>query len=203
MASIERSSVSATVARHLGEILEIDPSTVTEDKTFVDDLGADSIALIELVDALEVEFSATLDGFAFDDDELSGLKTVRDAVIAMEDSRFYDHAGVDPIGLSRALVVNAIHGGTVQGGSTLTQQLAKNLFLDQERTWERKYKEAFLALALEHRLGKDEILARYLSAAELAEFRTKGNVIMSITVTGEKRACCAPGECCGDTDATA
>ena len=80
MASIERSSVSATVARHLGEILEIDPSTVTEDKTFVDDLGVDSIALIELVDALEVEFSATLDGFAFDDDELSGLKTVRDAV---------------------------------------------------------------------------------------------------------------------------
>lgn len=80
MASIERSSVAATVARHLGEILEIDPSTVTEDKTFVDDLGADSIALIELVDALEVEFSATLDGFAFDDDELSGLKTVRDAV---------------------------------------------------------------------------------------------------------------------------
>lgn len=80
MASIERSSVVSTVARHLGEILEIDPALVTEDKTFVDDLGADSIALIELVDALEVEFSATLDGFAFDDDELSELKTVRDAV---------------------------------------------------------------------------------------------------------------------------
>ena len=61
-------------------ILEIDSALVTEDKTFVDDLGADSIALIELVDALEVEFSATLDGFAFDDDELSELKTVRDAV---------------------------------------------------------------------------------------------------------------------------
>ena len=80
MASIERSSVVSTVARHLGEILEIDPALVAEDKTFVDDLGADSIALIELVDALEVEFSATLDGFAFDDDELSELKTVRDAV---------------------------------------------------------------------------------------------------------------------------
>ncbi|MEY3589239.1 MAG: hypothetical protein RJA47_1835 [Actinomycetota bacterium] len=80
MASIERSSVVATVARHLGEILEIDPALVTEEKTFVDDLGADSIALIELVDALEVEFSATLEGFAFDDDELSELKTVRDAV---------------------------------------------------------------------------------------------------------------------------
>ncbi len=80
MPSIDRSSVVATVARHLGEILEIDSALVTEDKTFVDDLGADSIALIELVDALEVEFSATLDGFAFDDDELSELKTVRDAV---------------------------------------------------------------------------------------------------------------------------
>ena len=80
MASIERSSVVSTVARHLGEILEIDPALIAEDKTFVDDLGADSIALIELVDALEVEFSATLDGFAFDDDELSELKTVRDAV---------------------------------------------------------------------------------------------------------------------------
>ena len=80
MPSIDRSSVVATVARHLGEILEIDSALVTEDKTFVDDLGADSIALIELVDALEVEFSATLEGFAFDDDELSELKTVRDAV---------------------------------------------------------------------------------------------------------------------------
>ena len=80
MPSIDRSSVVATVAHHLGEILEIDSALVTEDKTFVDDLGADSIALIELVDALEVEFSATLDGFAFDDDELSELKTVRDAV---------------------------------------------------------------------------------------------------------------------------
>ena len=80
MPSIDRSSVVATVARHLGEILEIDPALVTEDKTFVDDLGADSIALIELVDALEVEFSATLDGFAFDDDDLETLLTVRDAV---------------------------------------------------------------------------------------------------------------------------
>lgn len=96
-------------------------------------------------------------------------KTVRDAVIAMEDSRFYDHAGVDPIGLTRALVVNATHKGSMQGGSTLTQQLAKNLFLDQERTWERKYKEAFLALALEHRLGKDEILARYLNEIYLGQ----------------------------------
>ena len=80
MASIERSQVVATVARNLAEILEIDVAEVAEDKSFKDDLGADSIALIELVDTLEQEFSTTLDGFAFDDDELETLVTVRDAV---------------------------------------------------------------------------------------------------------------------------
>jgi len=80
MAGIDRASVLGTVARHLADILETDESGITEDKSFVDDLGADSIALIELVDSLEQEFSATLDGFSFDDDELAQLKTVRDAV---------------------------------------------------------------------------------------------------------------------------
>ena len=80
MAAVDRSQVLATVSRHLAEILEIDASEVAEDKSFRDDLGADSIALIELVDALEQEFSSTLDGFAFDDDELETLVTVRDAV---------------------------------------------------------------------------------------------------------------------------
>ncbi|MEY4010033.1 MAG: acyl carrier protein [Actinobacteria bacterium] len=80
MAGIDRASVLGTVARHLADILETDASAITEDKSFVDDLGADSIALIELVDSLEQEFSATLDGFSFDDDELAQLKTVRDAV---------------------------------------------------------------------------------------------------------------------------
>ncbi|MFM7263366.1 MAG: acyl carrier protein [Acidimicrobiales bacterium] len=78
--SINRSEVLGTVARQLADILEIEASGITEDQSFADDLGADSIALIELVDALEQEFSATLEGFSFDDDELAGLKTVRDAV---------------------------------------------------------------------------------------------------------------------------
>ncbi|MGA1361952.1 MAG: acyl carrier protein [Ilumatobacteraceae bacterium] len=78
--SIDRNQVLGTVTRHLADILEIEASGIAEDQRFADDLGADSIALIELVDALEQEFSATLDGFAFDDDELAGLKTVRDAV---------------------------------------------------------------------------------------------------------------------------
>lgn len=78
--SIERDQVVRTVTRHLADILETDASGITEDQSFADDLGADSIALIELVDTLEQEYSATLDGFTFDDDELAGLKTVRDAV---------------------------------------------------------------------------------------------------------------------------
>jgi acyl carrier protein len=78
--TIDRNAVLGTVTRHLADILEIDAAGISEDSNFADDLGADSIALIELVDALEQEFSSTLEGFAFDDDELAGLKTVRDAV---------------------------------------------------------------------------------------------------------------------------
>ena len=84
------------------------------------------------------------------------------AVLATEDRRFFDHYGIDPIGTARALTVNAGASGVVQGGSTLTQQLAKNLFLSNERTFGRKIKEAYLALWLEHHLSKREILQTYL-----------------------------------------
>ena len=87
------------------------------------------------------------------------------AVLATEDRRFYDHFGVDVAGTARALVTNARAGGVVQGGSTITQQLAKNLFLSNERTLERKINEAFLALWLEARLTKNEILKLYLDRA--------------------------------------
>ncbi len=87
------------------------------------------------------------------------------AVIATEDRRFYDHFGIDIIGTFRALTVNARASGVVQGGSSLTQQLAKNLFLSNERSLDRKIKEAFLALWLEARLSKSEILKLYLDRA--------------------------------------
>jgi len=87
------------------------------------------------------------------------------AVLATEDRRFYEHFGVDITGTFRALATNARAGGVVQGGSTLTQQLAKNLFLSNERTLDRKIKEAFLALWLESRLTKNEILKLYLDRA--------------------------------------
>lgn len=85
------------------------------------------------------------------------------AVMAIEDRRFYSHFGVDPFGLARAVVTNIFAGRTVQGGSTLTQQLAKNLFLSHERTLERKVQEVLLAFWLEQKYTKDQILAMYLN----------------------------------------
>lgn len=90
---------------------------------------------------------------------------VLQAVLATEDRRFYEHWGIDPIGLMRALTVNARSSNVVQGGSTITQQLAKNLFLSNERTIDRKVREAFLAVWLEFRLSKNEILKLYLDRA--------------------------------------
>jgi penicillin-binding protein 1A len=86
-----------------------------------------------------------------------------DAVLAVEDRRFYSHPGVDVIGLGRAMVANIRAGQVVQGGSTLTQQLAKNLFLSPERTLRRKVQEMMLAFWLESRFSKDEILELYLN----------------------------------------
>jgi penicillin-binding protein 1A len=89
------------------------------------------------------------------------------AVLATEDRRFYEHFGFDIQGVFRAFVTNTQAGGVVQGGSTITQQLAKNLFLSNERTYERKINEAFLALWLEEHLNKNEILKLYLDRAYL------------------------------------
>lgn len=87
------------------------------------------------------------------------------AALATEDRRFYQHFGIDIAGTLRAVVQNARANGVRQGGSSITQQLAKNIFLTNERTIERKVKEAFLALWLEHHLTKDEILKLYLDRA--------------------------------------
>jgi penicillin-binding protein 1A len=86
-----------------------------------------------------------------------------DAILSVEDRRFYSHFGVDLLGLARAMLTNIRAGRIVQGGSTLTQQLAKNLFLSSERTYKRKIQEVMLALWLEHRFTKDEILSLYMN----------------------------------------
>ncbi len=86
-----------------------------------------------------------------------------DATVAMEDGGFYSHHGFEPVAIHRALRRNLREGRIKQGGSTITQQLAKNLFLTKERTLSRKVREAFLALALERRLRKRQILNLYVS----------------------------------------
>ena len=90
-------------------------------------------------------------------------QALRDAVIATEDKRFYYHWGVDPIGIARALVQNYRRGRLAEGGSTITQQLTKVLFLTPDKSLERKLKEAVLALELERRYSKDRILEMYLN----------------------------------------
>jgi penicillin-binding protein 1A len=90
-------------------------------------------------------------------------QTLRDAVIATEDKRFYYHWGIDPIGIARATVQNYRRGRVVEGGSTITQQLTKLLFLTPDKSLERKLKEAVLALELERRYTKDRILEMYLN----------------------------------------
>ncbi|WNJ99889.1 PBP1A family penicillin-binding protein [Thalassospiraceae bacterium LMO-JJ14] len=89
------------------------------------------------------------------------------AVLATEDRRFYAHFGVDVIGLARAMFANVRAGRIVQGGSTITQQVAKNLFLSPERTYKRKLQEVMLALWLENRFSKDQILELYLNRVYL------------------------------------
>jgi penicillin-binding protein 1A len=88
---------------------------------------------------------------------------VPNAFIAIEDRRFRDHFGLDPVGMARAALDDMMAGHVVQGGSTLTQQLAKNLFLESKRTFDRKAQEALLALYLESRYSKDQILTLYLN----------------------------------------
>jgi len=105
--------------------------------------------------------------FAEEKRELVKLEDIpellKNAVIAVEDKQFYKHKGVDILGIIRAFLANIRAGKISQGGSTITQQLAKNIFLTQERTYRRKIQEILLAILIEQKLTKDEILERYFN----------------------------------------
>ena len=96
-------------------------------------------------------------------------QTLVDALLVIEDRKFYKHLGVDPLGIARAMVSNVKAGRTVQGGSTLTQQLVKNYFLTPERTIRRKLTEMIMAMLLEFHYTKDEILQAYLNEVNLGQ----------------------------------
>ena len=95
--------------------------------------------------------------------------TLQNAVIAIEDERFYRHIGVDPVGIARAFVNNVLHKSRLQGASTITQQLARNLFLTHEQTITRKVREALLALQIERNYTKPQILEMYLNEIYFGE----------------------------------
>ena len=84
-------------------------------------------------------------------------KLMKDSLLAVEDTRFYAHSGVDVIGIARAVVAN-LTGGRTQGASTITQQVARTFFLDRSRTVSRKFKEALLSFKIESQLSKDQVL---------------------------------------------
>ena len=85
------------------------------------------------------------------------------ATVAIEDRRFYSHGGVDPVGIARAVVADVQAGKVVQGGSTITQELVRNLYLSRERTFKRKLIEACLSIKLSRQWSKDRILTAYMN----------------------------------------
>jgi len=113
-----------------------------------------------------------------EDRVLVGLETVPekllDTLLLVEDRDFYFHSGVSPLGILRALFNNIRAGKTVQGGSTLTQQLVKNMYLTRERTITRKVKEALMALILEYRYSKDQLLEAYINEVYLGQHYANG-----------------------------
>ena len=109
---------------------------------------------------------------------------LQDAFLATEDSRFYDHHGLDPIGIARAIFVAVSNGGASQGASTITQQLARNFFLTPEKTLIRKVREAVLAVEIENTLSKQEILELYLNKIFLG-YRSYGVAAAAQTYFGK------------------
>lgn len=147
-------AIGAVVAWYAADLPDIDQALAPTRKPAVTVLAADGSVL------------ATMGDFYGRPLAVSDLpKDLPRAVLATEDRRFYHHFGIDPIGLARAVYVNLRAGAVVQGGSTISQQAAKNLFLTQERTLKRKIQELLLAFWLESRFSKDQILAIYLNRA--------------------------------------
>ncbi len=148
--------IGASVGVGLGMFVELSESL---DK--IGDIEAPDATIIYSSDNVELARIYREDRTNVDLDKIPA--SLRDATIAIEDSRFYKHAGIDIRGIARAAYINLRGGAMEQGGSTITQQLARNVYLTQEKRIERKMQEAVLALLIERNLPKDKILELYLN----------------------------------------
>jgi len=144
--------VGAILAYYAYDLPDVDKATAVDRRPGLTLLSADGKVIAT---------SGDLYGEAIQIDDLPDY--LPQAVMATEDRRFYNHLGVDVIGLGRALITNIMSGRVRQGGSTLTQQVAKNLFLSPERSIKRKVQELLLAFWLEHKFTKDQIFTLYLN----------------------------------------
>ncbi len=146
--------------------LIFDDNRITRDVSLPDEQEAGAVALEpQLIGGLLETSRQVRDWLS-----LSAIPPqILDAVLSIEDHRFYEHIGIDPRGILRAAFQNLKGGTVVQGGSTITQQLAKNLYYTQQRTYVRKLKEAFAALILEMKYSKQDILESYLNEIYLGQ----------------------------------
>jgi penicillin-binding protein 1B len=165
-----------------GETIEIQPSASNKPET-----PAPVLAVFEKTRLVELtRYGASLDSFTLEPEVLTNDLSTKPgqrstlsytdipanlvhAILAIEDRRFFQHPGLDPLGVGRALLRNAVDDHLGQGGSTITQQLVKNTYLSPERTFRRKYAEAMLAFALERRLTKQDIFALYCNEIYLGQ----------------------------------
>ncbi len=153
-------SVGASVIEVIKETPPIDLSRIgealSENSTIVDTEG-NLLEQIETTEYREVRSIADIPSH------------VKDAFIAVEDERFYDHMGVDIVGIGKSVLDNISAGGIVRGGSTITQQLARDLYLNDEKSLDRKIKEAYIAMKMNKSLNKDEVLEIYLNRVFLGQ----------------------------------
>ncbi|WP_159817258.1 penicillin-binding protein 1B [Colwellia sp. 20A7] len=151
--------------------LTIDVSAGKINQLFIDDVPVTSLQLEPILLARLVPNNK-------EDRILTALEKtptlLLDTLLLIEDREFYHHQGISPLGILRALYNNIIAGRTVQGGSTLTQQLVKNMFLTQERTLTRKVKEAIMAIIIEVRYSKDQLLEAYINEVYLGQHYANG-----------------------------
>ncbi|MDO5717995.1 MAG: transglycosylase domain-containing protein, partial [Tissierellia bacterium] len=160
MSAIFVGSVGASVVAVMKDSPNVDLSKISEALSENSSIVDESGELLEQIETIEYREVKSINDIP---------KYVRDAFVAVEDERFYNHMGIDLIGIGKSVIDNISAGGIVRGGSTITQQLARDLYLNDEKSLDRKIKEAYIAMKMNKSLEKDEVLEIYLNRVFLGQ----------------------------------